>query len=575
MASAALLSSCVANPGPPPTVEPEAPPTSATEPSSEETGEDTSTSPTTTTSNAAARSTVAVGIDPLRNGLNPHLLADTSSVVDDLADLVLPSAFVDGELNSDLLVTAEEVELGSTGSVGTPATTTESVTEPTEIPDTAAETTVSSTAGAPSESTADGVVQTVRYQINPAAQWSDGTPITGADFIYLWEAMSTTPGAINSAPYRAIAEIRSTDGGRMVEVDFDARVDNWQGLFEHLLPSHLADPGGGDFATAFFDDLPASGGRFMMNTVDRARGIITLHRNDRYWGENPANFDVLTMHYVNSVTQGIDLLRSGQVSYLDRSPAETSRQAYELLPGTQTRMVDGPRQLQLDLNTESPVLGEHSARAEFKRLINVPLIARQAAGRSADIRIPEGAPAPVADAVPELLPAATEEEPLRIAADPADAAASAAVRTIADLFAGYGIEIEIVSTDIPSAASSGLPAGDIDAMVTRTRPDGSRADLASRYLCPAEPDAPRYTNISGYCTPESDALAADILSGAVDLATAQARIDALNDREHLTIPLLGERRFAVLGEGIVGPDEDFGVWEDGLSTAASWRLEEE
>ena len=30
--------------------------------------------------------------------------------------------------------------------------------------------------------------QTITYQIRPEASWSDGTPITADDFIYLWRA---------------------------------------------------------------------------------------------------------------------------------------------------------------------------------------------------------------------------------------------------------------------------------------------------------------------------------------------------------------------------------------------------
>lgn len=585
MGAAALLSACMAQPGPPPTVEPEAASETATsaETTDTEPSPSESTEETTSTQQDGSRSTIAVGVDPVRNGFNPHLLADTSAVVTNLADLVLPSAFVDGEMNADLLVSAEEVDPGEEFEPEPEPEADATDEEPTEADtDTAAETTATSAPGTAGTGTpgtessiSDDVVQTVRYEIDPAAQWSDGMPITGADFIYLWESIVSTPGTIDSAPYRAIAEIRSTNAGRIVEVDFASRVDDWQTLFTHLLPSHLAEPGGGDFATAFYDDIPAGGDRFMVRSVDRSRGIITLHRNDRFWGDDPANFDVLSLHYVNSVTQGIDLLRSGQVSFLDRVPAETSRQAYELLPGTQTRVIDGPHQLQLDLNTASDVLGEHATRAELASLIDVPLIARQAAGRTADLRVPEHDVRPEDAPPPEILPAATADEPLRIAADPADTQASAAVRTIADLLAGYGIDVEIVSADLPTVAGADLPEGDIDATVTRVRADGDRADLASRYLCSDQDADPRYSNLSGYCTPESDELAREILAGSLDLETAQARIAALNAREHLTIPLLGERRIAVLGEGIVGPDEDFGAWSDGLSTAASWRIRED
>lgn len=544
-AVAGAVASCVANPGPAPTVEP----TPATQ--------TTSTTSTTPTEPKTTRTEVSVGVDPLRNGLNPHLLADTSALVDSIAELVLPSAFQGDQLNTDLLETVEEVAPDEPRSPGDSDETT---------------VTASEAPGAEGE-----VVQRIRYEIRPEAQWSDGTPITGTDFTYLWQALNRTPGVIEPAGYRAISEIRTTNAGRTVEVDFAERVDDYRDLFSNLLPSHLADDGGHDFSTAFFADIGAGGGRFLIDSVDRARGVIVLHRNDRFWGENPAELDILRLRSVNSVTQGVDLLRSGQVAFVDQVPSETMVEAYQLLPGAQTRLVDGPRTLHLDLNTASDTLATAAMREQLVRLIDVPLIARQAAGRSSHLDVPEHVdpPGPEAEAPRELVEA-TADTPLRIGADPADHEASAAVRAIADLMARYGIKVEIVATDIPSSAGTQLPTGELDAVITRARTDGSRGYLASQYQCPGEKaEAPRSANLSGYCAADGDKTSRRILSGDYDEAQARESISRINAREWLTVPLLGERRVVVLGEGIVGQDEDFGEWTSGFGSAATWRLEDE
>lgn len=549
-ALAAVAASCMADPGPAPTVEP-APTTETT------TAATTSTAPTEPEN---ARTEISVGVDPLRNGLNPHLLADTSALVDSIASLVLPSAFTEGELNEDLLVAVEEVDPGAA----------EAEAE-MDVDDA-----TTATTAPPGMSRTPGVVQRLRYDIHPEAQWSDGTPITGADFSYLWQSLSRTPGVIEPAGYQAISAIRTTDGGRTVEVDFSERVDDYQDLFQHLLPSHLAGDGGTGFFTAFYSDIGAAGGRFMIESVDRARGVIVLHRNDRFWGADPAQVDILRLRSVNSVTQGVDLLRTGQVAYVDQIPSETMVEAYQLLPGAQTRLIDGPRTLNLDLNVASETLATAAAREQLVSLLDIPLIARQAAGRTSNLHIPEHLPPPAPDAPASAeLVEATQNTPLRIGADPADAEASAAVRAIADLLTRYGVQVEIVTTDIPNAAGTQLPAGELDAVVTRARTDGSRNHLASRYLCPGkEPDAARAANLSGYCAADGDEASRRILAGVYDEAQARASISRLNAREWLTVPLLGERRVVVLGEGIVGPDEDFNEWTSGLSSAATWRPEE-
>ena len=58
---------------------------------------------------------IGIGIDPLTRGLNPHLSADDHAFVQALAALVLPSAFVQGEMNTDVLTSAEEVRRRKVG----------------------------------------------------------------------------------------------------------------------------------------------------------------------------------------------------------------------------------------------------------------------------------------------------------------------------------------------------------------------------------------------------------------------------------------------------------------------------
>ncbi|WP_261986222.1 ABC transporter substrate-binding protein, partial [Enterococcus faecium] len=131
--------------------------------------------------------------------------------------------------------------------------------------------------------------QTIRYEIAPEAQWSDGTPITAQDFGFLYRAMTTTPGVIDAAPYRAISNVRSLDSGKTVEVDFSQRMIYWPVLFRNLLPSHSIE----DFGSSLNSGVPASGWRYSFDNFDRARGIVTINRNDRFWGAKPANHDTI------------------------------------------------------------------------------------------------------------------------------------------------------------------------------------------------------------------------------------------------------------------------------------------
>lgn len=509
-----LLASCAANPGPPPVVEPEPAPT-------------TTTSTAEPAEPAKTRSEISVGVEPLRNGLNPHLLSDESSVVLSIANLVLPSAFIGDQINHEVLDSAEV------------------------LPESPA-------------------AMTVRYQIADAAQWSDGTPLTGADFNYLWRQMSTTPGVLNPAGYRAISNVRvSGAGGKTVHVDFEEPVAAWNELFRHILPSHLLTLDANGFHVGLRDDIPASASRYMVEDVDRGRGVITLHRNDRFWGSDPAQIDTLTLAAVRSTTHSADQLRAGQIQFVDSVPSEISPDTYSLIPDIQERMIDTPRTLGVSLSTTSPILADHAVRTELRSLIDVPLLARIAGGRSSYINIAEHFP--VSQEEPLLVQQAVEEHrPLRLAADPADLVASAAVRSLVDMLNQRGVDAEVVATDLRDATTNRLPSGDIDGLVTRDYNAGTAADASSELLCPSGEF--RAENLSGYCTEETDQFSRDVLAGVIPLVDAQNYVAAVHRREATWVPLLHEKRLLALGPGVIGPSPDLDEWEAGLSTAAIWRL---
>ncbi|WP_342319493.1 ABC transporter family substrate-binding protein [Corynebacterium mayonis] len=516
LASCALVASCAANPGPPPLVEeqPEETSTEATRPLAPSGG---------------TRTQVQVGVDPLRNGLNPHLAADESEVVESIADLVLPSAFVDGKRNADVIEVA------------------------TVLP----------------TSPSEDVAMTVRYVIADEAQWSDGTPITGADFTYLWRGMSATPSVVDPSGYRAISNVRvSGPGGKVVDVDFRALVAEWRVLFSHLLPAHLFSPDAADFATALSDDIPASAGRFMVVNVDRGRSTITLNRNDRFWGANPAKLDILTLVGVQDTTQIAGQLRVGQLSFVDMVPQETTSTVVGLVPGVQTQLYDAPRDLGITLSTTSPLLGTVEAREELRSLIDVALLARVAARRSTDVTIAPHRPASAA--APATLAAASHEiRPLRVGVDPADPHAAAAARSLVDLLASRGVSAQVITTDFYRISAQDLPAGELDMVVNWRVRRGASPAIAGELYC--QPDTYRAGNLSGLCTPETEELAERILTGEIPGGKAREEADAALEANVVWVALLTEKRLRALTDGIVGPHPMLTAWPGGVSTAATWR----
>ena len=525
-----LVASCAANPGPPPLVEPEDRPDAVTEhdadsgDSDSANGADNAEEQGTNQEPANGRPQAQIGVDPVRAGFNPHLVGDESAVVRGIADLVLPSAFqADGAKDPNLLVGASVLP-----------------TSPDAF--------------------------TVRYVIAPNAQWSDGTPITGADFAYLWRGMTKTAGVVDPAAYRAVSNVRvSGPGGKVVDVDFAQPVADWKVLFRHLLPSHLLAADAGDFAYALRNTVPASAGRYLVRSVDRAHGTVTLNRNDRFWGPDPAPIDILTLAAARDTTQVADQLRSGQLAFVDMVPQDTTEDVLGLIPGADTRTFAGTRTLGVTLSATSGLSPQ--ARAEVRSLIDVPLLAHIAARRSTNVH----AAAPTEPGSLALLHAlAADGKVLRVAADAADPAATAAARSLVDLLDAAGVPARIVANELPAIAARSLPAGEVD-VVVHWRNDGDSADtLASRIACPTETG--RAGNLAGFCSVAGDEFARAILAGEIPPAAAAERAAAIEHREALWVPLLHETRLAATAGGVRAAGTQPGQWPGGLSSAGKWKL---
>ncbi|QMV85666.1 ABC transporter family substrate-binding protein [Corynebacterium hindlerae] len=473
------------------------------------------------------RNEIIVGIDPIHNGLNPHLVSDDSAFVQSLARLVLPSAFNDGAMNRDLLESAREIP-----AIG-------------------------------------GAAQTVEYRIAPESQWSDGSPITGADFQYLWHNLAHQPGVINRAGYQQIKEITTAEGGKLVTVSFSNKVEDWQSLFTNLLPSHLFSVGTESFDRVLATTVPASAGRYMVRSVDRRRGVIELARNDRFWGERPADVELLTFREIGSVSNIIEMMRNKQLSFAHITPAETTMDALTLAGGVQTRVVDRDSYLTATFN--SVALPDAADRKAVASLLDVPLLARLAAGRSADLGVAEGQPKPAGD--PEKL--RELGRPIRIAVDPADETARSAASAIADMLRSHSIPADLVQSDMADITAKKVPAGEVDVVVSWQRKKTDVATVASTYLCPG-PDAIARATLTGWCDAGTDA---ELLAG---LAGQRSKEDILqlagqlNEEQLLEVPILVDRRVDILGSGIVGPAPRLEEWPtmpaaSVIATAHEWK----
>ena len=569
------LASCAASPGPAPIEE----------------SNNEATQPTTTTTTPRKQAKeLALGIDPVHSGFNPHLLADDSRFIQTLARLTLPSIFVDGRLNTDLVVSVEELnrsgEIISVTNAQHPegqASQSVSATQPTST----------STAAKPAnnndaETDKPAPVKTIRYRLASGAQWSDGTPITVADFEYLWSSMLNTPGTLGPAGYWAITDIRSSGGGKTIEVDFNKDITAWRTLFDNILPSHVLR--GVSFATALSSTIPVSAGKFTMKSYDRTRGLITLNRNDRFWGKEPALVENLNFREIRSTDQGIELIQNGQISFMDVTPTETSKEAYSLVPGTQVRTETDKYGLEIVANSHLP----KPLRKELRSLIDPEFITRIAYNRRTDLTLvakPGGTTmgsGMLLDATTEPAePTVTDEtgaagtsetpenttdpiglqtlnRPLIIGVDPSDPVVASAAKTLVNSLIRYGVRTTMKNADTNELMQTLIPRGQVDAVVAK-----SGANLADSYACPNI--GLLGSNRSGFCQADTQILINEYLTGKKTDEELTEYLAHLETDEALRTVIAIDTRLEVLGTGVTGPDPDLTQWPRGYATVDTWH----
>jgi peptide/nickel transport system substrate-binding protein len=157
----------------------------------------------------------------------------------------------------------------------------------------------------------------VEFTLNPAAKFSDGTPITVDDVIFSHALLRDHGRPNHRSYYKKVAKVEQT-GPRTVRFTFDRSGDREMPLIMGLmpvLPKHLIDPDTFERTTLF----PLVGsGPYTIEKVDAGKSI-TFKRDPNYWGRDlPVNrglynFDEIRFDYYRDAGSMFEAFKSGLV----------------------------------------------------------------------------------------------------------------------------------------------------------------------------------------------------------------------------------------------------------------------
>jgi peptide/nickel transport system substrate-binding protein len=151
--------------------------------------------------------------------------------------------------------------------------------------------------------------QRVTYRINPAAKWSDGTPITSRDFRFTWDQVANGTDIYDRSGYD---KIESVDDSRpdTVVVTFKEPYADWKttlfGGNYGIYPAHLVRN-----HSELNDGYTFSGGPFKLDHWTKGTEWV-LVRNDNYWGEKP-KLDRVIFKLISDTSAEFQAFKAGEV----------------------------------------------------------------------------------------------------------------------------------------------------------------------------------------------------------------------------------------------------------------------
>ena len=200
---------------------------------------------------------------------------------------------------------------------------------------------------------------TLTYRIERRAKWSDGTPITAADFVFTLETLLDPANqVVDRTGYDRIVEATALDA-KTVRFTFARPFPAWRTLFPHVLPKHALE--GHDFDTVWNDGIvspetgePIASGPFLFASWDRGQKM-TLTRNGSWWGGHAAYLDSLEIGFYSPFSQPtvVQALADGLVDVIEPQAVQPTLTG---LPGIALEQIPGRAIEHIEFNVASETM---------------------------------------------------------------------------------------------------------------------------------------------------------------------------------------------------------------------------
>jgi peptide/nickel transport system substrate-binding protein len=227
----------------------------------------------------------------------------------------------------------------------------------------------------------------VEFTLNPAAKFSDGTPITVDDVIFSHALLRDHGRPNHRSYYQKVTRVEKT-GDRKVKFTFDGAGDREMPLILGLmpvLPRHLIDAD--SFEKTGFAP-PVGSGPYVVEEVKPGRSI-TYKRDPNYWGANlPVNrgvynFDEIRFDYYRDSGSMFEAFKSGAIEARPEDDPTRWTEGYDFPAFRDGRVIKEAFPIEtpagmsaLVFNTRRPLFADQRVREALIKLFDFAWINR-------------------------------------------------------------------------------------------------------------------------------------------------------------------------------------------------------
>ncbi len=211
------------------------------------------------------------------------------------------------------------------------------------------------------------------FNLNPAARFSDGVPVTADDVVYTFKLLREQGAPFYRSYYHDIADIEALSSQR-VKFTFSASENRELALIVgevSILPKHYWE--GRDFSKPGLE-IPVGSGPYLIDSFDAGR-TITYRRNPDYWGADlPVNrgrfnFDTIRYDYYKDGNVALEAFKGGEYDFRQETSSKQWATGYTGAVFDQGKIIkrnlvhENPTGMQaFILNTRKPYFSDSRVR---------------------------------------------------------------------------------------------------------------------------------------------------------------------------------------------------------------------